>query len=495
MADDLEPQGSLSNPPFAEGPLKELKCCSRCVLRLCGERNISLYQNIEMEEDVKDQICVACLGILAKTQESVFVHKIQSTVQNAGHQFENFTFAISVPLPVLLRQHSISLFLQENYSSTFDKKKLDEIPSIKEVFKWVYGPIIEKLFQVNYKPLSPFKISLVFVNKDGGKELEFLEPSKSRTRQKGKRQRVELTSPEGILTRSAVKKALAEITTVHQLKRLAECPPKSLNSPSILSEVMCSHESIFIAGRYNKFSRVLCQTPWIIDNVRHCESSVEEKICNQIRKGILADEHKFASAGREDVDVRMLGNGRPFLVELINPRITRFCESFFTDVQHEINSSTTDISVRDLQQVTKDECLVLKDAETNKTKTYKALIWTEKQVTDEHVQILNDIKDLMISQKTPLRVLHRRPLAVRERCIYHMTVAEQIDSNHFNLLLKTQAGTYIKEFVHGDFGRTKPNLGHLLNSETDILQLDVESVDVDWPPRKEENSDRLGKCT
>lgn len=34
--------------------------------------------------------------------------------------------------------------------------------------------------------------------------------------------------------------------------------------------------------------------------------------------------------------------------------------------------------------------------------------------------------------------------------------------------------SYIKEFVHGDFGRTKPNLGNFLNSETDILQLDVE---------------------
>jgi len=57
-------------------------------------------------------------------------------------------------------------------------------------------------------------------------------------------------------------------------------------------------------------------------------------------------------------------------------------------------------------------------------------------------------------------------------------------------LLKTQAGTYIKEFAHGDFGRTKPNLGDLLNTETDILQLDVESVDVDWPPRKVRDSDR-----
>ncbi len=35
------------------------------------------------------------------------------------------------------------------------------------------------------------------------------------------------------------------------------------------------------------------------------------------------------------------------------------------------------------------------------------------------------------------------------------------------------AGTYIKEFVHGDLERTVPNLGTILQTETDIIQLDV----------------------
>lgn len=35
------------------------------------------------------------------------------------------------------------------------------------------------------------------------------------------------------------------------------------------------------------------------------------------------------------------------------------------------------------------------------------------------------------------------------------------------------AGTYIKEFVHGDLERTLPNLGTIIENETDILQLDV----------------------
>lgn len=45
--------------------------------------------------------------------------------------------------------------------------------------------------------------------------------------------------------------------------------------------------------------------------------------------------------------------GRPFLVELINPRVTCLSEQFFTDLQQEINSSSEDVAVRDLQQVSK----------------------------------------------------------------------------------------------------------------------------------------------
>ena len=45
-----------------------------------------------------------------------------------------------------------------------------------------------------------------------------------------------------------------------------------------------------------------------------------------------------------------------------------------------------------------------------------------------------------------------------------------------------QAGTYIKEFVHGDEGRTVPNLGTLLGcaEPAKILQLDVLNVHMDF---------------
>jgi tRNA U54 and U55 pseudouridine synthase Pus10 len=45
-----------------------------------------------------------------------------------------------------------------------------------------------------------------------------------------------------------------------------------------------------------------------------------------------------------------------------------------------------------------------------------------------------------------------------------------------HICLLASAGTYIKEFVHGDLGRTVPSVGSLLGSEADILQLDVTNV-------------------
>ena len=52
------------------------------------------------------------------------------------------------------------------------------------------------------------------------------------------------------------------------------------------------------------------------------------------------------------------------------------------------------------------------------------------------------------------------------------------DARFALLRVRCEAGTYVKEFVHGDFGRTRPSLGELLGCEADILQLDVTRVDM-----------------
>ena len=155
-------------------------------------------------------------------------------------------------------------------------------------------------------------------------------------------------------------------------------------------------------------------------------------------------------------------------------------------MQKTINSRTSDVAVRDLQLVSKADSVVLKNGEEEKTKRYVALCWSRNPLTEEQIVHLNSVKDLTLKQQTPIRVLHRRPLATRERTVYRLAVLQRVgtdpQSSHFFVLeLSTQAGTYIKEFVHGDLGRTRPSLGDLLSTECDILVLDVTAVELDWP--------------
>jgi tRNA pseudouridine synthase 10 len=67
-------------------------------------------------------------------------------------------------------------------------------------------------------------------------------------------------------------------------------------------------------------------------------------------------------------------------------------------------------------------------------------------------------------------------LKEREKQIMSLKAIEKINEHFYVIEIIASAGTYIKEFINGDLGRTFPNLGSLLNCECDILQLDVEDI-------------------
>lgn len=64
-------------------------------------------------------------------------------------------------------------------------------------------------------------------------------------------------------------------------------------------------------------------------------------------------DFRFSSSGREDIDVRMLGEGRPFVLEIVNPRRTQFSAMEYLAMQNAINASTSLIRIRDLQRIRK----------------------------------------------------------------------------------------------------------------------------------------------
>jgi tRNA pseudouridine synthase 10 len=158
-----------------------------------------------------------------------------------------------------------------------------------------------------------------------------------------------------------------------------------------------SHKALLYAlsilGRYNKYSRELSQTPWIIDGVRKTEYSVEERVCELLDKKVQCSDHKFSSSGREDVDVRMLGRGRPFMIEFIKPKIVTFLQEELTKIQKQINADTTDVQVRDLQLCNKDDTgQLIKAGEMTTCKSYSALCWMKEVVKQTDLDKLKEIE-------------------------------------------------------------------------------------------------------
>jgi len=77
-----------------------------------------------------------------------------------------------------------------------------------------------------------------------------------------------------------------------------------------------------------------------------------------------------------------------------------------------------------------------------------------------------------IAQRTPTRVAHRRSDRVRPRRIVAARLVE-FGPGRFTLDLRAEAGTYIKEWVEGDGGRTEPNLAQMLGVPLQVEFLDV----------------------
>ena len=61
---------------------------------------------------------------------------------------------------------------------------------------------------------------------------------------------------------------------------------------------------------------------------------------------------------------------------------------------------------------------------------------------------------------------------IRDRKIYNIDI-ESIHKKEADLIIETQSGTYIKELITGDNGKTKPNISELIGNHCTVKKLDV----------------------
>ena len=242
---------------------------------------------------------------------------------------------------------------------------------------------------------------------------------------------------------------------------------------------------LYIAGRYKKLVRGIPQSRWFCPKCRgegcaECNwtgkmypESVEEIISGPTLDKTGGEETAFHAAGREDIDARMLGRGRPFIVEVKKPK-KRFID--LQSLAKTINEQTEDkVEVLNLRFADRDTVRRLKKRE-GAAKVYKTVVEFDREVSDEELELLEKaLTNTMIHQQTPLRVLHRRADRVREKYIYEAKV-KRLKPKQMEIRIRCQGGLYIKELITGDEGRTEPNVAEIIGAKAEPVRLDVLNI-------------------
>jgi tRNA pseudouridine synthase 10 len=235
----------------------------------------------------------------------------------------------------------------------------------------------------------------------------------------------------------------------------------------------------YLRGRYRKLDRTLPQTRWPCRRCRgrgcvSCQgtgktypTSVEELVAAPFVAAARAEGTRFHGMGREDIDARMLGRGRPFVLELLRPRVRSLdLVSLAAQVAPEANGR---VELLDVAPASAEDVVAVKDAAPEKS--YRVGVSGDVPLAKVN-EALSLVVGRTIDQRTPTRVARRRSDRVRSRRIVSARVVEAADGR-FAIDLRTEAGTYVKEWVEGDFGRTDPNLSQLVGVPLKVEYLDV----------------------
>lgn len=249
---------------------------------------------------------------------------------------------------------------------------------------------------------------------------------------------------------------------------------------------------LFIAARYRKLLRTAPASRWMCltcsgEGCEGCDwtgnlcgPSVEETIGRSLLELTRGDATCFHGSGREDTDVRMLGGGRPFVIEVSNPVRRKI------DLDAWVREA--DIDGRNICEVLAP-AFVARDAvrlvkESGAAKTYRAWIRFASTPPADTAERIAALEGASIAQLSPTRVMHRRGRdALRPKRILRSQLvgflAPDRDSAPLGVWeLSTESGAYIKEIISGDGGRTRPSVSEALGIECHCESLDV--LEIHW---------------
>ena len=394
--------------------------CPRCTLRKSGQQDLALYleKNIRKQSDSdlennpendknNEKICFSCLGLLTSKflENSVILVKNAikswSEKSNNQHDIKMIKVAFHNPPTILVTNYLLGMPLDAPLVHKIGKALVhdrlkNECPELFQKTKTESEETSEEysLFESSEKQSADTEINLKLEHIESEKKL--LSPifdlfpklrqnakyvkSKIRTGEsqdeaKGINSHKRLKSEfytEGNIMHCLANTSREKILRICEFEKEDDFNFSWSTTPNLLKTEII-RPSIYVAGRYTKKSRKLPQTPWHIFNnegeviEKIAETSVQELLAEKFLPIFHPDSINLCSSGREDVDVRMLGRGRPFTIEFICPRlfVTKSIEDENKDlikvIQNQVNQDEKSmIGINDLQICDKNglDCLL-----------------------------------------------------------------------------------------------------------------------------------------
>ncbi|MDE0574592.1 MAG: tRNA pseudouridine(54/55) synthase Pus10 [Candidatus Poseidoniales archaeon] len=285
----------------------------------------------------------------------------------------------------------------------------------------------------------------------------------------------------------AVQSAVAE--RLPGIVWVKERPEVMLLFDTLTLGVNADIRALFLYGRYRKLERGIPQTRWPCRACRGrdggCEScngtgqqypySIQSLVCEPMVESSGAISDSFHGMGREDIDVRCLGEGRPFVAELKSPlRRTLDLEKLMNSIN---KAAENQIEIHGLRLSNRAEVSRIK--ETKAEKSYTIRFTSDHGLTDEEVTTrIQSLSGQVLEQQTPQRVAHRRADKVRNRKVVSIeNILITDDGIQFDV--RCESGTYVKELIHSDEGRTNPSVAALLETDCEVILLDVKDIHAD----------------
>ncbi|MDR2623926.1 MAG: tRNA pseudouridine(54/55) synthase Pus10 [Methanobrevibacter sp.] len=385
-------------------------------------RGIVIRNNLNGEKYLNDTGCEICGNIFENISKKDILKKIDEKIEFLSLEYDSFLVGSKIPKEVLERDMKIN-------------EELDiESENIKKEINRIVGEELElsRKKEVNFEnPDVVIVVDLRKVFKDMGES-------------------------KGVL--------------------------KEDNDENLI-EVRIQINPMFIEGKYLKLIRGIPQTKWPCSKCkgRGCEAcnftgkiydeSIEELIYYKVKIATNCYKSKFHGAGREDIDVRMLGGGRPFVLEIVEPK-TRNLD--LNKLSEEVNRYCEEkAKFLDLNFCSKSRVAELKVSSPDTFKVYCAIVKSEDEILKEDLKELKTLN--IIKQETPTRVMHRRADLIRTKRVKELDTYF-INAHLFKMKVKTEGGLYIKELISGDDGRTKPNVSEILKTKCLCKELDVVEV-------------------